>query len=64
MSGLFDVDLISRILSVDRKLRLLGTDKRRERDREHAREDRVRGFPVRESGEEESEGRGAVDITV
>jgi len=65
MAGLFDVDLIPKILSVDKKVPLSsGIDKRRERRRQHGREDRSKRFVARESGGEDSEKEGTVDITV
>jgi len=65
MAGLFDVDLIPKILSVDKKVPLSsGVDKRRERRRENSREERSKRFAARESGEEDSGRDGTVDITV
>jgi hypothetical protein len=64
MAGLFDVDLIPKILSMDRKVRLSGIDRRRERDGEKRREDRSKRFTVQEVEKEDSEKQGTIDITV
>ncbi len=64
MAGLFDVDLIPKILSVDRKVRLSGIDKRRERGGENGRENRSKRLAPSESNEEDSEKQGTIDITV
>ena len=64
MAGLFDVDLIPRILSLDRKVRLSGIDKRRERDGENGREERSKRSTVPGNGKEDSEKEGTIDITV
>jgi hypothetical protein len=64
MAGLFDVDLIPKILSPDRKVRLSGIDKRRERDRENSQEERSRRFTTPETEKEDSEKQGTIDITV
>jgi len=64
MAGLFDVDLIPKILSVDKKVRLLGIDKRRERGNEKGRKDRLKRLASSESNEKDSENQGTIDITV
>jgi len=64
MAGLFDVDLIPKILSMDRKVRLSGIDRRRERDGEKGREDRSKRFIAQEAEKEDSEKQGTIDITL
>ncbi len=64
MAGLFDVDLISKIVSVDRKVRLSGIDKRRERENESSRGDRQRRSTAPETEKEDAEKQGTIDITV
>jgi len=64
MAGLFDVDLIPKILSVDRKVRLSGIDKRRERGGQDSKEDRPKRLTPSESDEKSLEKQGAIDITV
>ena len=64
MAGLFDVDLIPKILSVDKKVRLSGVDKRRERGNGAGREDRSKRLAPLESNESDSEKQGKIDITV
>jgi hypothetical protein len=64
MAGLFDVDLIPKILSMDRKVRLSGIDRRQERDGEKGREDRPKRFTAQEVEKEDSEKQGTIDITV
>jgi hypothetical protein len=64
MAGLFDVDLIPKILSPDRKVRLSGIDKRRERGGENGRENRSKRLAQSESDEKDSEKQGTIDITV
>ena len=64
MAGLFDVDLIPRILSVDRKVRLSGIDKRREQDGENGREHRSKRSAGPEAEKDNPENQGTIDITV
>ena len=64
MAGLFDVDLIPRILSMDRKVRLSEIDKRRERDGENGREERSKRSTAPGAEKEDSEKEGTIDITV
>ena len=65
MAGLFDVDLIPKILSVDKKVRLSSEIGRRgERRRESGREDRSKRLVGRESEDADPEKEGTVDITV
>ena len=64
MAEMFDVDLIPRILSVDRKVRLAGIEKRRERNAERDREYRSRRSDSREQPQDELEKQGTIDITV
>ncbi len=64
MAELFDVDLIPRILSVDRKVRMAGIEKRRERNGEKDREYRSRQEGSRDQDKDESEKQGKIDITV
>ena len=64
MAGLFDVDLIPRILSMDRKVRLSEIDKRRERDGENGREERSKPSTAPGAEKEDSEKEGTIDITV
>ena len=64
MAGLFDVDLIPKILSVDKKVRLSGLDKRRERGNGGGREDRSKRLAPSESDDADSEKQGTIDITV
>jgi hypothetical protein len=64
MAGLFDVDLIPKILSMNRKVRLSGIDRRCERDGEKGREDRSKRFTAQEAEKEDSEKQGTIDITV
>ena len=64
MAGLFDVDLIPKVLSMDRKVRLSGIDRRRERDGDKGREDRSRRFAAPEAEKEDAEKQGTIDITV
>ncbi|MGD0234016.1 MAG: hypothetical protein ABSC55_05700 [Syntrophorhabdales bacterium] len=64
MAGLSDVDLIPKIPSVDRKVRLSGIDKRRERGRENGRGDRSKRLSAPETEKDDSEKQGTIDITV
>ena len=64
MAGLFDVDLIPKILSPDRKVRLSAIDKRRGRGGENDRQDRSKRLAAPESDEKDSEKQGTIDITV
>ena len=64
MAGLFDVDLIPKILSVDKKVRLSGVDKRRQRGKDAGREDRSKRLAPSEPNEADSEKQGPIDITV
>ena len=64
MAGLFEFDLIPRILSVDKKVRLSGIDRRRENGSEGRREDRSRRSTADDSKEKDSEKQGTIDITV
>jgi hypothetical protein len=64
MAGLFDVELIPRIPSMDRKVRLSGIDRRRERDGENGREERLKRLTAPEAEKEDSEKQGTIDITV
>ena len=64
MAGLFDVDLIPKILSVDKKVRLSGLDKRHERRNGAGREDRSKRPASSESDDADSEKQGTIDITV
>ena len=64
VAGLFDIDLIPKIQSLDRKVRLSGIDKRREKAAEHGRKDRSKRLTSPQPGEENSERQGTIDITV
>jgi hypothetical protein len=64
MAGLFDIELIPRILSLDRKVRLSGIEKRRERGGENDRQDRSRHLAAAETEKEDPEKQGTIDITV
>lgn len=69
MAGLFDVDLIKQIPQVDKKVRLVGLYKRRERERQRAREERTKdagtGDARQESSGESRTGESRIiDITV
>lgn len=64
MAELFDVDLIPRILSVDRKVRMAGIEKRRERNAEKDREYPSKHRGSRDQSQDESEKQGTIDITV
>jgi hypothetical protein len=64
MAELFDIDLIPRIPSLDRKVRLAGIEKRRERNAERDREYRSKQGGSRDSAQDESEKQGTIDITV
>lgn len=64
MAEMFDIDLIPRIPSVDRKVRLAGIEKRRERNAERDREYRSRQSGSRDQPQDESEKQGTIDITV
>lgn len=64
MAELFDVDLIPKILSVDRKVRLSGIGKRRERGSENDKGNRSKRLAAPESDEKDSEKQGTIDITV
>ena len=63
MAELFDIDLIPRILSLDRKVRLSGMQKHPKKD-ERERDGRSRRFGSTESTEDDTEKHGTVDITV
>jgi hypothetical protein len=63
MAESFDIDLIPRILSLDRKVRLSGMQKHRERN-ERERDSRSKRFGSTESTEDETEKHGTIDITV
>ena len=64
MAGLFDVDLIRQIPQVDKKVRLVGLYKRRERERQRAREERARNAVPGDTGQEHEENSRTIDITV
>ena len=64
MAELFDIDLIPRIPSLDRKVRLAGIEKRRERNAERDQEYRSKQGGSRDSAQDESEKQGTIDITV
>lgn len=63
MAELFDIDLIPRIPSLDRKVRLAGMQKHREKDQKE-RDSRSRRFGSTESTEDDTEKHGTIDITV
>ena len=68
MTGFFDVDLIKRIPQVDKKVRLVGLYKRRERESQkeherHAREERTAGSSGVADADDVGEKR-TIDITV
>jgi hypothetical protein len=63
MAESFDIDLIPRILSLDRKVRLSGMQKHRERN-EKERDKRSKHFGPTESSEDDAEKHGTIDITV
>jgi hypothetical protein len=63
MAESFDIDLIPKILSLDRKVRLSGMQKHRERN-ERERDSRSKRFGSTESTEDETEKHGTIDITV
>ena len=64
MAGPFDVDLIPKILSVDRKVRLSGIDKRREHGNNAGKGNRSQRSTADESSEKDAEKQGTIDITV
>ena len=64
MAGLFDVDLIRQIPQVDKKVRLVGLYKRRERERQRTREERARNAVPADTGQEHEENNRTIDITV
>ncbi len=64
MAGLFDVDLIPKILSVDKKVRLSGIGKRHGRGGDNGKEERGKRLAAQESDERDTEKRGTIDITV
>ena len=64
MAGLFEFDLIPKILSVDKKVRLSGIDRRREKGGENRRDDHSRRSGTTDSNEKDSEKQGTIDITV
>ena len=64
MAGAFDVDLVPKILSVDRKVRLSGIDKRREQGNSAGRGTRAKKTAADEPGEKDTEKQGTIDITV
>jgi hypothetical protein len=64
MAELFDIDLIPRILSLDRKVRLSGMQKHPKKKDERERDSRSRRFGSTESAEDDTEKHGTVDITV
>jgi hypothetical protein len=64
MAGLFEFDLIPKIISVDKKVRLSGMDRRREKSREEKRDDHSRRSAANDSNEKDSEKRTNIDITV
>ncbi len=64
MAGLSDVDLIPKVLSVDKKVRLSGIDRRREQQREQNRGSRPRKNTTDETAITEKGKQGTIDITV
>jgi hypothetical protein len=63
MAELFDIDLIPRVLSLDRKVRLSSLQKHRERN-EKERDNRPKRFGSTEATEDDTEKQGTIDITV
>ncbi len=64
MAGLFDVDLIPRILSVDKKIRLSSIDKRREKQSRDGKGSSTRRTETVSSDEKDREEQGTINITV
>ncbi len=64
MAELLEVDLIPKIISVDRKVRLSGIDRRRERENDNSRSHRSRRNAIDDPDGEHSEKQGTIDITV
>ncbi len=64
MTGLFDVDLIPRILSVDKKVRLSGIDKRREKDGRNSKGNRLSRSEREDAEDQNLEKEGTINVTV
>ena len=64
MAGTFDIDLIPRVLSVDRKVGLSGIEKRREQRDDARKKNHSRKAAGDEADEKGEEKHGAIDITV
>ena len=64
MPGLFDVDLIRQIPQVDKKVRLVGLYKRRERERQKGREERRKELETADGREDRAGESRTIDITV
>jgi hypothetical protein len=64
MAGLFDVDLIRQIPQVDKKVRLAGLYKRREREKQKGREERAKDTATGDTRQETAGESRTIDITI
>ena len=64
MSGLSDIDLIPKVLSVDKKVRISGIEKRRERESQQNSDNRPKARSTADRREKDSGKRDSINITV
>jgi hypothetical protein len=64
MAGFFDVDLIRQIPQVDKKVRLVGLYKRREREKQKSREERPKDAGTADARQDSAADSRTIDITV